>query len=158
MSDRYHHQPSRPGSVTVEFAVVAPVFLFTALGVTQASRLYETKAQLSTAAREGARIAAMSRDGILSAGGQTNAKIATDVINFLKAAGLPEDQITVSIKDHESPQVDFNLDDPANDLKLFRLTVSIPSTAVSSLAITGGGNSDLSATLVFRNAQAAIGQ
>ena len=148
----------RRGAVTAEFAFVAPTLLLITMGVTEASRLFEVQTQLSTAAREGARIAAMSRDGILSAGDQTNEKIVDDVKNFLSASGLPKDQITVTITDNDNPSTEFDLDNTANDLKLFRLKVSIPISAVTSSTLAGASSAELSTTLVFRNAQASITQ
>lgn len=58
----------RRGAATVEFALVAPVFLTMILGVTEVSRMFEMQNQLQVAAREGARTGVMDRTGLTSAG------------------------------------------------------------------------------------------
>jgi Flp pilus assembly protein TadG len=139
--------------VTVEFAMVAPVFLTLLLGVTETSRLFETRNQLAIAAREGARRAAMDRSGIVAEGQSTNAKVTQDVKNFLKASGLDPEKVTVQVVSHDDPSQAFNLDDPANSLKYFELRVSVPYNEVSHLAPPGMEEHQLGAKIVFRNSK-----
>jgi Flp pilus assembly protein TadG len=146
-------QQQRRGTVTVEFAIVAPVFLTLLLGVTEASRLFEMRNQLAIAAREGARMAAMDRSGLVSEGQTTNAKVVQDVKNFLQATGLDPDQVNVEIVSHEDPSQTFNLDDPANSLAYFEVRVSVPYNEVSAWAPPGTENQSLGAKIVFRNSK-----
>ena len=150
-SKRY--QRSRRGTATVEFAMVAPVFLTLLLGVTETSRLFETRNQLAVAAREGARMAAMDRSGIVADGQTTNAKVTQDVKNFLQASGLDPDKVNVEVVSHDDPSQAFNLDDPANSLKYFELRVSVPYNEVSHLAPPGMEEHQLGAKIVFRNSK-----
>ncbi len=67
---RLHNQETvrerSPGIGVVEFAVAAPLLVIMVFGMVEASRLYEMQNQLLMAAREGARLAAMQREGILA--------------------------------------------------------------------------------------------
>ncbi|HTN77462.1 MAG TPA: TadE/TadG family type IV pilus assembly protein [Pirellulaceae bacterium] len=151
----------RIGAVTVEFAILAPVFVTLVMGVTECSRLYDLKSQFSMAAREGARLAAMDRTGLTTGGVTTNAKITADVKNYLKASGLDPNDIDVKIvgpvelspagtPQGALPTGTFNLDDPANSLKYFAVKVSVPSTKVMPIVPSGMSNS-FGGTAVFRN-------
>jgi hypothetical protein len=144
--------------VTVEFAVVAPVFLTIVLGVSQASRLFDIQNELATAAREGARLAAMEREGVSQQGQTTNEKVVQDVCNYLAANGLPADDIEVYIVDPADHETPFDLDNPDNDLELFELRVELPGSAVSSLPGNVCDDFNLSAKVVFRNGRAMIVQ
>ena len=70
---------ARRGAVTVEFAVVAPVFITIILGLTQACRILHAQNALTEAVRDGARVAAMERADFLNPGQTTNQKITQDV-------------------------------------------------------------------------------
>jgi Flp pilus assembly protein TadG len=150
-----HSRKSRKGSVTVEFAFVAPLFLAIVLGVTETSRMYEAQNLLSVAAREGARVAAMDRDDFLGEGESTNEKIIADVKSFLESAGVNPDAVEVVIATADDPNVDFDLDDPANDLELFQVIVKAPLAALSSdTYIPDEYEFKLEASITFRNARA----
>jgi Flp pilus assembly protein TadG len=148
---------SRRGAVAVEFAVVAPILVALVMGVTETTRLFEVQNQLALAAREGARLASMDRSGLV-ADGQSNQKVEADVKDFLTASGLPGDKANVSIVEAGSANKTFDLDDPANDLKLFEIRVEMPYNAFSRLALPAGDNFNLTSSVVFRNARAAIVQ
>lgn len=141
----------RRGAVTVEFALIAPVFLVLTLGVVEVSRMFELQNQLSVAAREGARMATMERSGLVPEGQSTNAKVIQDVKNLLKAQGLDPDDVNVQIVDHEDPTKAFNLDDPANSLKYFEVRISVPYQA----GYTPPDLTDFSlhSKIVFRNSK-----
>src|SRR5215213_441219 len=109
----------RKGVAAVEFAIVAPILVTIVLGMIQLGRAFEMQTLLDVAAREGARFASIDRTGMTSGGQTGNQKLIQDVENFLASNGLPKNQITVTVKSHASPTADFNIDDPANDLKLF---------------------------------------
>jgi hypothetical protein len=157
MKSRQHRSSKeRRGAAAIEFAFVAPIFVTIVLGVSEASRLFEAQNQLATAVREGARLAAMDRTGLLAEGQTTNAKIASDINNYLTANGLPGDQVDVFIVDPSDHTTVFDLDDPANDLGLFEVRVELPYSALTN---TGEPSPwTLSAKIVFRNSRAAIVQ
>ncbi|QDS97300.1 TadE family protein [Adhaeretor mobilis] len=142
---------SRLGAVAVEFAVVAPVLLAIAVGLIELSRVYNAQNLLQTAAREGARFASMDRVGMLTGGETANSKIANDVKNYLASAGMDRDSIDVLIRDHNNPDLNFNLDDPANDLKLFDVTVETPYSSVSYTPVPEDNDYTLTASITFRN-------
>ena len=140
----------RRGAVTVEFALMAPVFLVMVLGVTETARMFEMQNQLQVAAREGARMAAMDRTGLTSQGQSTNANVVQDVKNFLAATGMDPNDINVQIVSHEDPTAGFNLDDPTNSLKYFQVKVSVPFSA-SSQVVPEAADFKLQSKIVFRN-------
>lgn len=148
----------RRGAVSVEFALVAPVFVTIVLGAVQASKLFDLRNQLAIAAREGARMAAMDRDGLLEPGQTTNQKVEQDVRNFLTANGLPGTDVDIFIVNPSDGTTPFDLDNAANNGELFELRIELP---YSSLAGLGGGEGDalaLSSKVVFRNARATAVQ
>ena len=148
----------RRGAVAVEFAIIAPLMLMITVWMCEGARLYEVQAELSTAAREGARLAAMDRKDLIGEGETTNDKIANDVRSFLTTSGLPGDAATVSITDAENPGAPFDMDDSANDLKFFVLRVELPYSEVRPLILWGGDDLNLVAQLTFRNSRAVMVQ
>ncbi len=143
---------SRRGAVTVEFAVVAPLLVGVFLGMVQASRIFETQNLLASAAREGGRMAAMGREGLVAPGESMNAKIQQNIKNLLKASGVPTGALNVDIVDPDNSSITFDLDDPANAYKLFAIEITLPYTD----QFTSVGGFDLKARVVFRNAPATI--
>jgi TadE-like protein len=146
----------RRGAVAVEFAVVAPILLAIVLGMVELGRAFEAQNLLEVAAREGARFASMDRDDLIGPGESANEKMIQDVKTFLESNGIPADEVTVAVKDHENPSNDFDLDDPENDLKLFEVQVSVDWSAVSLTPVGAGQDSTMTATVVFRNGRATI--
>ncbi len=148
---------NRRGTVTIEMALVAPIFVALLAGIFQASRLLETQNLLSGAAREGARLAAMDRNGMSTNGQTTNQKIASDIQNFLTATGLSGSEADVYIVNPEDHTTTMDLDDPANELELFELRVELPFSFSSG---SGGSGSTLNlvSKIVFRNAPATYAQ
>ncbi|BCW72287.1 hypothetical protein NicSoilB8_33310 [Arthrobacter sp. NicSoilB8] len=53
---------SERGAVAVEFALLAPVLILLLFGITEFGRAYNVQISLSNAAREGARVMAISND------------------------------------------------------------------------------------------------
>ncbi|MCA9119566.1 MAG: pilus assembly protein [Planctomycetaceae bacterium] len=157
-SSRAKASTKRRGAAAVEFAIVAPIFITIALGVSEASQLLEAQNQLAVAAREGARLAAMDRTGLLEDGQTTNAKVTSDIENYLTANGLPGDQADIFIVDPTDHTTLFDLDDVANDLQLFEVRVEMPYAALTNTGGPGTSEWQLSAKIVFRNARAAIVQ
>ncbi len=156
-----HSQPnknSRRGVAAVEFAFVVPVLMSIVFGLIQVTRVYDAQNLLESAAREGARFASIDRDGMLGDGETANTKLVSDVKNFMASAGLSRDDVQVSIRDHANPESTFDLDDPANDLKLFDVEVSVPYSSVSYTPIGDADNYSMSASITFRNGRATLSQ
>ena len=149
---------NRNGVVAVEFAVVAPILVAIVFGMIEMGRAFETQNLLDVAAREGARFASMDREGMLAGGQTSNQKLIEDVKNFLSTNGFPKDKISVEVKDHENPTSDFDLDDPANDLKIFEVNISVPFSEVSLQPVATSDDYVLKAKVVFRNGRATISQ
>ncbi len=144
------------GVVAVEFAIVAPVLVAMMLGMMTLNRTFESQTLLETAAREGARFASMDRDGLVAEGQSATDKLKADVKNFLASNGIPHESIEVQVKDFEDPTLDFDVDDPANDLKLFEVSVSVDYSAVSYTPVTSGSDYALTGSVVFRNGRATL--
>ncbi len=148
----------RRGVVAVEFAIVAPILLAITFGILQMGRAFEMQTLLDTAAREGARFASINRDGLLASGQTANQKLINDVKNFLASNGIPKNKTTVTVKSHTNPTADFNLDDAANDLKLFDVNISVNYSAISLQPVAAGADYTLHSKVVFRNGRATISQ
>ncbi len=144
------------GAVAVEFAVVAPVLIAVMLGMATVNRTLEAQNLLATAAREGARFAAMDREGMPGDHQNGNVKLQNDVKNFLASNGIDRDAVTVEVKDHEAPTLDFDIDDPANDLRLFEVQVSVDFSAISYTPVDGASDYAMTAAVVFRNGRATL--
>ncbi len=151
-------QQQRRGAVAVEFAFIAPVLLTITLGMIELTRVYDAQYLLQSAAREGARFASMDRDGLLGEGQSTNDKLTSDVTNFLASSGIASENIEVNILDHNDPTQTFDLDNPANDLKLFEVEITVPYSNVSFTPVSTANDYGLSASIVFRNGRATMSQ
>lgn len=142
----------------MEFAIVAPVLLAVVLGMMELTRMIEAQNVLEIAAREGARFACMDHEGMLAPGQTINDKLVNDVKNYLASTGIPREEITVEIKDHENPGADFNLDDPANALKLFDVNVKVDYSAVRYSKINLQADYTLNGSVTFRNGIATVSE
>jgi Flp pilus assembly protein TadG len=142
----------REGVAAVEFAFVAPVFVVIVFGLAQMARMFETEYLLTSAAREGARLAGMDREGIVE--GSTNDKIVQDITNFLEASGVDAEDLDIAIVSHDDPETTFDLDDPDNNLELFEIRLTLPYTEHS----LGLDEFNLDAKVVFRNGKAAVAE
>lgn len=166
---KYHgSHVARRGAATVEFALVASAILLPMyLGLTTFSRVFDVDAQLHAAVREGARLAAMDRAGVVPAGQTTNSKIAADIKAFLQSAGVPSQHVDVAIKGPYVPSdppdfnlPEFDLDSSANDSKLFVVEAKINLSDIYGTTHdpTSTIPNERVARIVFRNGQAAPGQ
>jgi Flp pilus assembly protein TadG len=152
-----HQSPrERKAAVAVEFAVVAPVLLAILLTVVELNRTLDSQNLLEVAAREGARFAAMDRSGMMAEGQSGNTKLVNDVKNYLVASGVPRDSISVAVKDADNPSLDFDIDDPANDLRLFEVQIAVDYSAVSMLPVSADQDYALAAKVVFRNGRVQL--
>jgi hypothetical protein len=149
---------SRRGTVTVEFAFVAPIFIVTLLGVAEASRALSMQNQLASAAREGARIAAMDRTNFLDEGETANDKLIDDVRNLLKANGIDPEagQLQIEVLDHDNQELTFDLDDPNNDYRLFDVRIRLPYNAITTFTLPGAEEYRFEASVTFRNARSTL--
>ncbi len=107
--------PQRCGTACVEFAVVLPILLSFVLGVLEIGRYVNVYLLISAAAREGARQA--------STGTMTNAQVIAAVTGCAQAAGLPTNQLTVTVSDLTSPGTDVS---KATILDNLQVTVTLP--------------------------------
>ena len=149
---------NRLGAVAVEFAFVAPMLLAVVVAMLELTRVYDVQNLLEISAREGARFAAIDRTGILKEGESANSKMIQDVTNFMASSGIPSENVQVNILDAESPSQTFDLDDPANDLRLFVVEVSVPLSAVSYTPVSEVNDYGMTGRITFRNGRAALSQ
>ncbi len=143
---------SRKGAAVVEFALIAPLFLVLVLGTVEIGRATDVGATLSQAVREGGRLGSMDFGPLIPAGQTANQKVINDVKNMLSASGIPGASVTVTIT-HAGGANDgstFDLEDPANYLEHFRVTASVPFTAVSVFPLQIVGSSTIKSEIVFR--------
>jgi hypothetical protein len=141
--------------VSVEMALVAPIFAAIIVGLAEMSRLLDAQTELSAAARLGARLATMDRTDLLAPGQSTNDKITQEVRTYLNASGLPGDAAEVYIVDPVDHSTPFDLDNPANSLDLFELRVEL---LYSELGPFTGNDWNMTAIVVFRNPRVAVVQ
>ena len=94
---------SERGAVAVEFALLAPVLVMLLLGIMEFGRPYNAQASLSSAAREGVRVMAISNDQAAARTAAKNAAVSlkpalTDAnISFGLASCVPNAQMTITI-------------------------------------------------------------
>jgi len=146
---------SRRGAAAVEFAIVAPVMVALVMGLMQGGYSVDTTHKLYAAVRQAGRLASMDYSDLLQKGQSGNDKIIKDIKNQLKAEGLPGDSVTVTITHAESGGT-FNLDDPANNLKLFRIHVEVPFATVMNASLLPAPVEKLSASIVFRKGKNSL--
>ena len=80
---------TRRGTALVEFALCLPLLVTVVLGIIEFGRGMMVSELVNNAAREGTRQAIMA--------GTTNSDVTTTVTNFLQAAGLNAQYVTVTI-------------------------------------------------------------
>ena len=126
----------RLGVAAVEFALIAPVFLVLVLGIAEIGRAVQTATVLSSAVREGGRLASMDWEDIVANDDNVNDKVIRDIRNFLNASGLPGEEVTIEVVhgDHQNEGQTFDLADPDNYLKLCRIKATLPFEKVSALS------------------------
>lgn len=155
---RCRPRPPRRGAVAVEFACVAPVLLTIIVGMIEMTRVYDVQNSLEMACREGARFAALDRSGMMTGTQTANQKLVSDVKNFLQSAGIDKNKATVSVVKASDGTTAFDLDDPTNDLSLFKVKISVPYSAISLTPVSQSHDYSLSAAITFRNGRATLSQ
>lgn len=148
----------RRGTATVEFAVIAPLFLTMVIGLLQGSKLFDSHSVMAQAARDGARLGAMDRADWVAQGIQSNDKIAQDVRNTLAASGFDPDDVDVFIEFPDDHGNTFDLDDPANDFQLFELRIEVPLSPLSTTHTNNENQFKMVSKVVFRNSKSTIVQ
>ncbi|MCA8985706.1 MAG: pilus assembly protein [Planctomycetaceae bacterium] len=142
----------RRGAAMVEFAIVAPLFLLLIVGTVEMGNALEASTHLSSALREAGRLAGMDWTGLLAESESPNTKIIRDIQNFMTAAGYPGDQIAITITSVEGTDEGqtFDLGNPDNEMRLFKIEASIPYEQVSSFPHGFMQGRDVAARLVMR--------
>jgi Flp pilus assembly protein TadG len=133
-------QLNRRATACVECALILPVLVIFVLGLLEMGRYIEVRQILTSAAEEGARQA--------SAGQITNAQVVTVVTGCVAAAGLPTQNLAVTVSNLTHPGVDVS---QATCLDNLQVTVTIPFSNVrwcSSLLVTNA-NSQVDATVYW---------
>jgi Flp pilus assembly protein TadG len=113
-------KPTRRGTACVEFAVVLPMLLIFILGILEMGRYIDVYQILTSAANQGASQA--------SSGQMTNAQVIAAVTGCVQAAGLPTNNLTVTVTDLTNPGTDVS---QATILDNLQVTVTIPYSAVA---------------------------
>lgn len=141
-------EQNRRGVAAVEFALIAPVFLALILGMVAVRKAVHTTTVMDAALAQAGRLASMDAGLQLPTGMTLNDKIILDVRNFLRASGIQNDEnnlvITITQAEDEngipldpmpnppSSGSNFDLSDPANRNRLFRIGIEIPEGAMNS--------------------------
>lgn len=143
----------RRGAAAVEFALVAPLYVTLIMGAIQSGFNFDKTNEMLAAIRQAGRLAELDTDSTKPLSGQTmNDKIIADIKNVLTADGLPGSQMNVSITHAEgaSAGTTFDLSSASNDYQLYRISVSVPYSAVNTGNLLPNTISSLSASIVFR--------
>ena len=123
----------RRGAAFVEFAAMAPFFIFLVVATAEMNACIQEVHRVSAALREAGRLGSMDWDESLP-GRQTPAqKVEQDVINFLAAGGTPRDAIEFEMTHAEGDDLGqpFALGSAENRLKLFVMEASVPTPGSS---------------------------
>ncbi len=136
----------------VEFAVVAPVFLALVLGTIELGTALKVSNSMAAAIRGGGRLASMDWEGIVPDGMTTNEKVIEDISGFLAASSIPADDVTLTITSAEGDDAGdpFDLTDPDNRLRLFKITAEVPYSAISVYPSHFMAGQVIKASIVFR--------
>lgn len=145
-------QESRDGAAMVEFAIISPVFLALVLGVVEIGTALEASNLMTSALREGGRLATMDWETVVPQNLTPNEKVETDIRNFLQAAGFPASEVHLTIRHAEGANEGqpFDLADPDNKLQLFTISASIPYDSVSSYPSNFLSGQTLKASITMR--------
>jgi Flp pilus assembly protein TadG len=149
---------SRRGAATVEFALIAPLFVMLTMGTIQAGIGISAAETLTSALREGGRLATMDYSKKLQTGQTGNQKVIQDIRNFLSAERIDGSKVTITITHAEGTLAGqtFDLSSPANDLKMFKITASMPYSAVSSITFFPHAAQTVSASIVYRKGKTTL--
>lgn len=144
--------PKRRGAATVEFALVMPLFVTLTMATIQTGIQITAAQTLTSALREGGRIASMDYKSRLQSGQSINQKVIKDIQNFLTAEKIDGSQVTITITaaDGANAGSTFNISDPNNQLQMFKIRAVVPYSAISSVTFFPHTNNTISASIVYR--------
>ncbi len=150
----------RRGSATVEFAIIAPLFIALIMGLLQSGTDFSASQQMYSALRQAGRLATQDYSEKLQSGQTANEKVTADIKNQLGAAGIDATDVTVAIThaNGENAGTDFDLSDPDNDLQYFKIAINVPYGAVNKNGFLPNTVSSLSASIVFRKGKSILAQ
>ncbi|MBS0205990.1 MAG: pilus assembly protein [Planctomycetes bacterium] len=142
----------RRGAATVEFALMMPLFVTLTMATIQTGIQITAAQTLTSALREGGRIASMDYKSRLQSGQSINQKVINDIQNFLTAEKIDGTKVTITITaaDGASAGTAFDISDPANQLKMFKIHAVVPYSAISSVTFFPHTNNTISASIVYR--------
>lgn len=147
----------RGGAASVEFALVAPLFLMLVMGMVEYSIAISAYNNMAAAVREGGRLASMDFSAYVTQNQSANQKVIRDIRSFLNASGLPGDDAVIEITDAETGGT-FDLNDSGNYMKLFRISATVPYEKVSSIPMRYFRTSEIRAQMVYRRGQVRMVQ
>ena len=135
--NKRRRQQSRHGLAMIEFAMVLPIMIMVVLGVIEFARAFEVSTILETAAREGARLGMLSN--IETEELTANQRVIQDVKRFVAAAGVPADDLEITITGWEVPDVGTPPTGDPNNVNLeeatratyFQVEVTVPYSSVA---------------------------
>ena len=153
-----NRRQNRRGAVTVEFALIAPLFVALAMGTIQTGMAITAAQTLTTALREGGRLASMDYTRRLQSGQTINQKVIQDIKNFLSAEGINGNQVTITITaaDGANAGSTFDLSNPVNELAMFKIHAVIPYSAITSVTFYPHTNQTISASIVYRKGKSTL--
>ena len=140
----------RRGAAFVEFAAMAPFFIFLVIATAEMNACIQEVHRVSAALREAGRLASMDWDETLPGQLTPARKVEQDVVNFLAAGGTPRDAIRFEMTHAEGDDrgQPFALGSSGNRLKLFVMEASVPTPGSSFSHIWFGPR--LKARFTFR--------
>lgn len=151
------HNKQRSGAAAVEFALVAPLFLVIVLGISEFGTAIHAHNSLTSAVREGGRLASMDFSSYVTPSQSANDKVIRDIRAFLTASGMPGSQVEITITDVETGAT-FDLSDQANYLRLFRIHASVPYSEISVQPIAYLSGHVIEAQMVYRRGRVQMVQ
>lgn len=142
----------RFGGAMVEFAVLAPLFLSLVIGTVEFGNALNITDTLTASIREGGRLASMDWDGVIPDGMTPNQKVIADIRNFLIASGVPHENLEISITSAQGDDAGepFDLADPDNKNRFYKIRASIPYDDVSFVPGSALDGEGISAELIMR--------
>ena len=151
---------TRRGAATVELAFVIPMFLTLVMGTLQTAMQITAAQTLTTSLREAGRLASMDYTSKLQSGQTINQKVIKDIQNFLTAEKIDGSKVTITITQADGNNVGsaFDLGDPTNNLKMFKIQASVPYSAICSVNFFPTTKTTISASVVYRKGKNTIVQ
>jgi Flp pilus assembly protein TadG len=136
---------NRRGAAVVELAFVLPLLITLLLGVWEVGRLVQVQRLLESAANEGGRQSAT--------GMSTEGQVRQVVMNYLRTAGLPIGNATVTVRNLLTPGTDPT---EAAQMDPLQVTVTMPFRDVrwSAATLVTSSASQLTSRVTWRSAKA----